>query len=117
MVDARLTCIARDNHEWLAKHTERIEALVKEHLPSGAGFDHGTSLDLDASTGEKLVFNTAFHHMNDGGFYDGWTEHHVICTPSLAHDFSLKISGRNRNDIKEHIHEVFSIALQSESEF
>ncbi len=57
------------------------------------------------------MFSTSFHHMNDGGMYDGWTEHAVTVKPSLAYGIVLKIGGRNRNDIKDRIHEEFQHTL------
>ena len=121
MVEARRNCAQRTETaqesnvgasvEWLDRHTETIESLVKQHMPHGSGFDSGTTLDLDASHADKLVFNTAFHHMNDGGYYDGWTEHTVTVVPSLTASFHLRVSGRNRNDIKEYIADEFYHAL------
>jgi hypothetical protein len=96
--------------EWFDKHEDKILALVKEHMPSGSGFDSGTTIDFDASHAEKLVFSMSFHHMNNNGYYDGWTEHTVTVTPSFQ-GINLRISGRNRNDIKEYIHETFMYAL------
>lgn len=116
LVQARLNCEKSGNAEWHSKHTERIERLVKEYLPSGSGFDSGTKLDLDSSTGDKLVFGTAFHHMNESGMYDGWTPHVVTVRPSLAFGFNLSISGRDRNGIKEYIGELFGLALNEEIE-
>ena len=97
--------------EWASRHKERAHALVREHFPHGSGFDSGTSLDLDVSTEEKIVLHTSYHHMNDGGFYDGWTEHTVRVYPSLAYGFRTTVSGPNRNDIKEYIGESFHFAL------
>jgi hypothetical protein len=103
--------------EWKHKHEDFANQLVEEHLPSGSGFDSGTKLDWDASHAEKLVFTTAFHHMDENGYYDGWTEHTVTVTPSLAHGFHMRISGRNRNDIKEYIGDTFREALDSDVEW
>jgi hypothetical protein len=114
LVQARLNCGQPGNKEWFETHTERIEAIVKEHMPSGSGFDSGTKIDLEVSQVDKLVFRTAYHHMNEVGMYDGWTEHTVTVTPSLLHGFHLRISGRDRNDIKEYIADTFSEALQTE---
>lgn len=112
-VDAYHRCVELNNTEWQPKHREHLKMLCEE-LPSGSGIDRGIELDLDASTGEKLVFHTAYHHMNDGGYYDGWTEHTVIVIPSLMHGFTVKIGGPNRNDIKEHLHEVIQHALSAD---
>ncbi len=114
LVQARINCIESNNTEWRDNHEERIEALVKEHMPRGSGFDAGTTLDLDKSTGEKLVFKTSYHHMNDYGVYDGWTEHVVTVKPSLMYGVNLMISGRNRRDIKDYMYDVFYDALKEE---
>jgi hypothetical protein len=113
MCGAYHRCVASGNTEWEAKWKEQINAIV-ENFPSGSGFDSGTELDLDASNDEKLTFTTSFHHMNDDGMYDGWTEHVVIVTPSLGLDYHLKISGRDRNGIKEYISECFCTCLDAE---
>ena len=111
LVDARLRCEGDESkYGWFRTHENQINALVHEHMPHGAGFDNGTSIDFDRSTGERLVFTTAFHHHDEHG-YDGWTEHTVTVTASLAFNFSLKIGGRNRNDIKDYMHEVFACSL------
>ena len=114
-VQARRNCAERlqrtieSNDLWFDKWTERIEMLC-DLLPSGSGFDSRTKIDLDASHAEKLVFETSFHHINDAGFYDGWTEHTVTVTPSFR-GINLRISGRNRNEIKDYISETFDYAL------
>ena len=113
LVQARLNCIDSGNMEWLDRHEERIDALVKEALPSGSGFDAGTTLDFDRSTGAKLVLTTAYHHMVEGS-YDGWTEHTVTVTASMVDGFDLKIGGRDRNDVKDYIADTFANALRQE---
>lgn len=114
-IDARRTCFARntaDSDVWMERHTYAIGQLATECLPSGAGVDSGTTVDLELSHGERIVLHTAFHHMDDGGGYDGWTEHIVTVTASLIHGITLKISGPNRNDIKDYLYDVFSNALR-----
>jgi hypothetical protein len=114
LLQAMENCRKSDNAEWLAKHGDKLESLVKEHMPSGSGVDSGTQLDMQRSTPDRLVFTTAFHHMHESGMYDGWTEHAVTVTPSLASGFDLKISGRDRNDIKDYLAEIFAMALRTE---
>lgn len=113
LVGAYKRCTSSGN-DWAEKHEATILKLVKEHLPSGSGFDSGTDLDLVASSDEKLVFHTHFHHMNDGGMYDGWTDHTVVIKPSLSFGFVMRITGRDRRQIKEYIAESFDIALREE---
>ena len=99
---------------WIANHSDRIEKLCKEYLPSGSGFDNGTNLDFGATRPNRLVFNVAFHHMDGHGAYDGWTDHQVIVTPDLAMRFVIRITGRDRNQIKNYIAETFEYALNCE---
>ena len=113
---ACINCEKSGNVEWLDKHTDKLHALVKEHLPSGSGVDCGTKLDLDKSTPNKLVFTFGFHHMNEGGYYDGWTEHTCVITPDLQFEISLRITGRDRNQIKDYLYDLYQYALTRELE-
>jgi hypothetical protein len=98
----------RGNTEWKARHEE----ICKDFMPAGGGFDCGTKFDFVRSTDEKLVFDTSFHHMNDAGYYDGWTSHRVTVRASLGSGLRITIGGPNRNDIKDMMHEVFASALE-----
>ena len=93
--------------------TSRLSELDDE-LPSGSGIDSGCKIDLDSSTSEKIVITFGFHHMNDGGFYDGWTEHKLTVKPSFLFGIDLKISGRDRNQIKDYLYDLFSFELKKE---
>lgn len=109
-------CEQSGNETWQIRHGDTINAIVKEHMPSGGGFDAGTTLD-ESSTGERLIFNTSFHHMDEHGGYDGWTEHRVTVKASLAFGLSIIIGGRDRNGIKDFIYQAFDSALTTESRF
>lgn len=110
-VAAMLNCQASGNSEWFEKHGDAIDELVRDHLPYGSGFDNGVTFDNVRSRGDRLVFNTAFHHMDENGMYDGWTDHSVIVTPSFIGGFDVRVTGRNHNDIKEYIAETFAQRL------
>jgi hypothetical protein len=105
-------CLKRGNTEWKIKHQEIAEELVREHMPSGSGIDKGTQIDWAQSNGEKLVFQTSFHHMNQG-IYSGWTDHTITVVPSLSFGITVKVGGPSRLDIKDYLHDVFSIALNA----
>ena len=96
----------------LADCDAKIKALMDE-APHGSGFDGGIHLLEDDSTPNRLVFSCDFHHMNDSGYYDGWSDHTAIVTPDLAFGYSLRITGRNRNDIKEYIAEALGCWLNT----
>jgi hypothetical protein len=111
---AKMNCERSANTEWELRHADKINRICQEYLPRGSGFDSGTEIDWNASRINRLVFITAFHHMNDGGMYDGWTHHNVILTPDLAFRFDVRITGKNRNDIKDYMSEVFSSAFNED---
>jgi len=98
------------NEEWQQAWQELLEKC-EELLPSGSGFDAGTEIEYAGS--DKIVLRTAYHHMIDG-YYDGWTEHTVTVIPSLAHGFDIRVGGRDRNNVKEYIAEVFVDVLRQE---
>lgn len=106
-------CIKSNNQEWQEKHEVAIEDIMKT-APSGSGFDSGTQFEQEISDGRKLVFKTAYHHMNQNGYYDGWTYHSVIITPAFV-GFDIKVTGRNKNDIKGYIADTFTEWLQEEA--
>lgn len=113
---------------WIVKHPDvadvfedAIEKLVRAEFPSGSGFDSGTTLDLEKSSATKLVFLTAYHHMNDGGYYDGWSENiKVVITASLRYAFDMRVTGIRRKDrwhLQDYIVETFNYVLEKEIEY
>jgi hypothetical protein len=111
LVTARDNCIASGNTEWKLRHERLLTALATEYLPSGSGWDLGTTIDLDRSSEDCLIFQGQYHHMNSDGFYDGWTRHEIWVRPRFE-GFNIRITGRNRADIKEYLHELFDVALR-----
>lgn len=104
------------NAEWRDIWYLRIENLM-ETAPSGSGIDSGTKLLITACSDTRLTFGTAFHHMDDNGYYAGWTQHTVVVTATLTGSPSIVVKGRNRNDIKEYLAELFSEWLSSHGEW
>jgi hypothetical protein len=116
LVEARANCLRGVQSkpqlaEWIGKHASYADKLAADYLPSGSGFDSGTRIDWSRSRPERIVFATAFHHMDENGFYDGWTEHSVTVRPSLAHVFTVTVSGKDRNGIRDYIADAFRDAL------
>lgn len=112
-IDARANCERSGNIEWHARHEERAEAIVADG-PSGSGIDNGTRIDWERSTGDKIVLTFGFHHMDEHGYYDGWNDYQAVVTPSLIHGIQVTIKGRNRNDIKSYLFDVYHTWLTSE---
>lgn len=98
--------------EWRVKHRETLGHIERNLLPSGSGWDEGTRVLVGESTGEKLVLAGSFHHTNDVGMYDGWTQHVIRVRASLVHGITMTISGRNRNGVKDYLYELFESELR-----
>jgi len=105
-----IACLPRDWAE------ERLALIERKYLPSGSGIDAGCKVLVEESNENRLVIKTAFHHMNEVGYYDGWTHHKIIVTPSLIHGFDLRITGRDKNGIKEYLGQLFDHVLEQEFE-
>lgn len=98
------------SQEWRERADDRL-ASCQDELPSGSGIDSG-SIILETSAPERIRIRADFHHMDENGYYDGWTEHVITIRPSLANDYTISVSGRNRNQIKDYLWEVFDAALR-----
>lgn len=106
-------CVACNNVEWKDKHEDSINDML-ELLPSGSGLDAGVKFDWVKSTKDKLIFNFEFHHMNENGYYDGCTSHKLILTPSFAFGYDVRITGNDRNGIKEYLSQLFNELFTAE---
>ena len=93
IIDAYKRCIERNNQGWIDKHDDYIRNFELNQLPSGSGFDSGCTFNRDASTINKLVIDTSYHCMNEGGFYDGWLDFQVIITPTFS-GIDIKLKNR-----------------------
>jgi hypothetical protein len=100
-----------EREQFYIRNTEFIEHLTKNFLPSGGGIDTGCTVNLELSNENKLVINFSYHFMNDNGYYDGWIDYVLIIRPSLADGFTMRIVGKNRNDIKDYLYETFHYCL------
>lgn len=97
---------------------QELHQLVKYWMPSGSGIDAGTRLNFHKSKPHKLVFDFDFHHMNQDGFYCGWSSHSLIVTPDFD-GFNLRIVGQHPSRQKwqtdyfhDHLYSTFELALR-----
>jgi hypothetical protein len=114
-IQARKQCIKTTNFEWLNKWTDHLELLNKS-LPSGSGIDAGCKIDIQNSKEDKIIISFSYHHLNENGYYDGWTDHKLILRPTFD-EFSMKITGKDKNQVKDYLYDVFYFALNKEIEF
>lgn len=68
--------------------------LTEKHLPHGSGFDAGCSVSMSGSSIGKddeedvIELVVEFHHMDENGFYCGWSHHRVEVRPSFLYGFT-----------------------------
>ena len=106
-------CKTSGNDYWLKQARARLKAL-EDMLPHGSGIDGNNCILADKTTNTRIVITTEFHHMNEVGFYDGWTDHVVNAQPSFRGHVVVTVTGRNRNDIKDHLAMEFAESLDQE---
>lgn len=108
-------CSNEPQRTWLDRHYEAMSGF-EALLPHGSGIDDGTRLDRVKSTDERIVFDFGYHHMDVNGYYDGWTTHQLIVKPSFIYKLDMRLTGPNRNQIKDYLHEVYYTCLTQEIE-
>lgn len=115
-------CQPSEYWHWQDIRSQLLDALdaVMESAPSGSGIDNGTALipwaDMSKAMrkSETIGFTFSFHHMDEHGFYDGWTDHKLYITPSFTSAFDMRITGPDRNYIKEYLYELYQHWLTTE---
>ena len=112
-LEACRNCVARDNQEWIDWHEDCLSPLA-DKLPNGAGIDCGTAIDWKESNDKRFVLQSSFHHMDNSG-YTYWTEHTIRVYPDWE-GIRLTITGRDVNDIKDYLYELYQDVLTQELE-
>jgi hypothetical protein len=105
-MEAIKNCQSSGNTEWEEKHREVLEEELK-NLPSGSGLNDGINFLEKESTRTKLIFSFLYQHLNENGYYDGWTQHKLTVTPTFG-GYDMKITGRDRNGVKDYLYDLFS---------
>lgn len=110
---ARDNCDKSGNTEWLDKWTRYLRTMARNELPSGSGVDNGTRVKGLTKDGRGIELLLEFHHHDEHG-YTGWTHHTARVRPSFT-GLDISISGPNREEIKDYLAEVLSVALSAEA--
>ena len=114
-------CKESNNREWELNHLDSLHNIANEYLPHGSGIDSGCTIDEQESTPDKIKIDSAFHTMDENGFYCGWIHFSVILTPSLEFDFNLDFTDvQNNSDLDQwesdslfdYIYQTFDFSLR-----
>jgi len=95
-----------------AKRSKEL-SLLQELLPNGNGIrgQEGLAVILLESTEKRIVIGTIYWHPKDRY---GWTAHQVVITPSFEGEINIRITGKNENNVKKYLHDIFREALMNE---
>lgn len=120
-VEAMENCTKRGKTDCIDDHQEKIEKIIKEFLPSGSGIDYGTTIDYKRTTQNRIVLTSAYHVMDENGYYAGIIDYRVIITASLAWGFDLNIVGnfasnKDAYGIKDYLFDLYIYKLSEEYE-
>lgn len=120
LVDAYRRCLETGN-QYADTHIDRLLKIEREYLPHGSGIDSGCNIDLQKSSGEKVVITFGYHFMDENGFYAGWDEYRLTVKASLMFGFDARIvcihrgsEDRDRRGTKEYFYQLFDYALNQE---
>ena len=67
---------------------------------------------LVKSTKERIEIATSYWHYETSR----WTDHRVVITPSFEGEINIRITGKNEDNVKEYLHDIFREALMKEYE-
>lgn len=93
---------------------DKLNEIARAYLPSGSGIDSGCDIDAERSKPNRIVINFGYHHMDEHGGYTVWTHHDLIIKPDLCFGLTLRITGPDRDMVKEYLYELFHQCLNEE---
>lgn len=114
-ITAYQNCVAKGNELWANRWLDRLKQL-ENLLPVGSGsgfFD--VHLFALYRFKEEIRIDLSYLFTDEHGVYDGYRDYQVVIKPSLFLGVKLTVKGRDRNDIKTYIRDVYYQALTSES--
>ena len=117
MANSRLRCLNSTKFpQEIENYENEINNIMKNVLPHGSGIDNGCSFNFEKSRNNRLVINSAYHCMNENGYYDGWVDFIVVLTPSLEMDYELQIKGNfgKYSHVKDYLYQIFGDSFDQE---
>ena len=107
--------IARVASQKNSPQKEKELTLLQELLPNGNGIRRQLKCVISLkSTKERIVIDTSYCHSNYSDERSRWTEHQVVITPSFEGEIGIRIAGKNVNNLKKYLDDVFREALMKE---
>jgi hypothetical protein len=100
-----------------AKRAKEL-SLLQELLPNGNGIrEHeGLAVILLESTKKRIVIETTYWPPHDSYETTRRTVHQLVITPSFEGEINIRVTGKNENNVKEYLQDIFREALMKEYE-
>lgn len=108
------------------ENMESLERVIIENAPHGSGINYDYNnirVEHYSSTNEnKVIFENAFHCINDSGFYDGILPFRIVVGSSLVpslHFLGLNGAGYYRvkkYGLREYLEDVFAEWIDRDEE-
>ena len=118
MANSRLRCLVDSSKfpKEIENYENEIDNIMKNVLPHGSGIDDGCSFNYNKSQNNRLVINSAYHCMNENGYYDGWVDFTVVLTPDFELDYTLNIRGNfgKYGHVKDYLYQIFGDSFDQE---
>lgn len=110
LIGALANCERLDRRDWAARHRANLQWIGDNLLPSGSGIDRGTTINVEYSKADRLVLDVPIHHMDENGYYCGWTTYQIIVRPDWS-GIRVDVKGRDRNGTKDYLAETYHYQL------
>ena len=117
IANSRLRCLNSIKFpQEIENYEDEIDDIMKNIFPHGSGIDNGCTFNYEKSVNNRLVINSAYHCMNENGYYDGWVDFIVVLTPDLELDYTLNIRGNfgKYNHVKDYLYQIFHNSFDQE---
>lgn len=102
--------------KWVVPSKARLSELL-EPLPRSNGLDAGVVFDWNRSKPNKFIFSFNYYYRDKRGDRSGWTRHQLIITAGYFNKFYMRITGRNKNKMKESLLTLFNEIFEVDHDY
>lgn len=103
-------CVGDTTKFWKQRWFDRMKQL-EDLLPHGSGIDD--RIFIDSCTDRRITGHFDFHHMNGGGFYDGWVGY-TFTVVATFNGIDVALRGQDKDGLRDYLgdllHEAFTAA-------
>lgn len=92
-----------------------VRFYASEFLPHGSGIDNGCVVDIKKSSLSKIILSVDWHHMDEHGYYDGWSTYTVTIAATFGDMHHIKVTGGRKDEtVKNCIVQALDMAFAND---